>query len=90
VARPFGQREPLRLCGALQGPMLGLREPHGEVRRLALPLGNGRPPHPLRGHVVSVWAIAVSSSSPILHTVDETPAAMAGVQRSVEWMRTKL
>ena len=64
-------------------------EPHREHNLPRLPLGKRRPAH-ARLHGATVAAIAASNSSSMLHTVDAMPAAMAGVQRIVEWMRAKL
>jgi hypothetical protein len=84
VPSPLRHRDASRSRGAIDPAALILGEPDGQVRGLPLFLRERRAPHALGLHGASVCASAASSNSSILQTVDATPAAMAGVQRSVE------
>jgi hypothetical protein len=71
-------------CRDDRGP-LGLSQSQSEHDLARLSVGQRGPPHPgLTAHDFAPCAVAASTSSSILHMVDVTPAAIAGVQRSVE------
>lgn len=86
---PPCSRSPGRLCRHFERTLLGCGQPQRKHDVARIPIRERRAPHST-AHDATGDASDASRSSSMLHMVFVTPAAMAGVQRIVEWRRTRL